>query len=159
MKISVSRTLSTQHPDNVRPPFFSDNALLGAEDEIKEAFYAFSHLGSREQLWDFEGKEVSNTVVKKLLTSYEPFFTKNKLGKDVFITMRVPNPDVEKAEAKILLEALESIPRSYDTARIFYGENITPIFEVSVPMVKDYRVLVRIAEYYKKIVVGKKKIL
>ena len=158
MKISVSRTLSTQHPDNVRPPFFSDNAILGAEDEIKEAFYAFSHLGSREQLWDFEGKEVSNTVVKKLLTSYEPFFTKNKLGKDVFITMRVPNPDVEKTEAKILLEALESIPRSYDTARIFYGENITPIFEVSVPMVKDHKVLVRIAEYYKKIVVGKKKI-
>ncbi|MDY6986226.1 MAG: phosphoenolpyruvate carboxylase [Candidatus Thermoplasmatota archaeon] len=36
------------------------------------------------------------------------------LGRDLFLTHRVPNPEVEGAEDKVLLETLESIPRSYD---------------------------------------------
>ncbi len=31
---------------------------MSGEDEIKEAYYAFSHLGCEEQMWDCEGKEV-----------------------------------------------------------------------------------------------------
>ena len=122
---NVSRTMSTQHPDNVNHPFFSDNPELAGEDEIKEVFYTFSHLHSREQLWDCEGKEVDNFVVKKLLTKYEPYFKKHILGKDVSLTLRVPNPSVEKNEAKILLETLESIPRNFDAAKfadIYIGE-------------------------------------
>ena len=53
---NVPRTMSTQHPDNVTAPFFADNPELGGDDEIKEAFYAFSHIKCREQLWDCEGK-------------------------------------------------------------------------------------------------------
>lgn len=155
--IKVSRTMSTQHPDNVRSPFFSDNSLLSGEDEIKEAFYAFSHLKSREQLWDCEGKEVDAFVVKKLLTKYETWFQRHKLGKEVFLTLRVPNPNVEKGEAKVLLETLESIPRSFDAAKTFYGEDIAPIFEISLPMTASYKDLVRVSEYYKQIVVGKEK--
>ena len=117
----IPRTMSTQHPDNVHMPFFADNSVIEGEDEIKEAFYAFSHIRSREQLWDFEGKEVDNYVVKKLLTRYENFFSRNKLGRDFFLTLRVPNPEYEKNEAKILIETLESIPRSFDIAKIFYG--------------------------------------
>ena len=154
-KHNVSRTMSTQHPDNVNNPFFSDSAELGGEDEIKEVFYAFSHIHSLEQLWDCEGKEVDNFVVKKLLTKYEPYFKKHVLGKDVFLTLRVPNPSVEKNEAKILLETLESIPRNFDAAQVFYNGDIAPIFEIALPMTTDYRELVRIAEYYKHYVVGK----
>lgn len=98
--------MSTQHPDNVITPFFSENSEIGGEDEIQEAYYVFSHLGCDEQMWDFEGKEVDNYVVKKLLTKYEDFFRENIIGKDVFITLRVPNPSVEKSQAKILLETL-----------------------------------------------------
>jgi phosphoenolpyruvate carboxylase len=36
--------MSTQHPDNVNSPFFAGNTELGGEDEIREAYYAFSHL-------------------------------------------------------------------------------------------------------------------
>ncbi len=132
--INIPRCMSTQHPDNVSTPFFTENSELGGEDEIREAYYAFSHLGMDEQMWDCEGKEVDSFVVKKLLTRYEPFFEKNKLGKDVFITLRVPNPTVEKSEAKILLETLESIPRSYDAAKLSYKKDIAPIFEVILPM-------------------------
>ncbi len=152
---NVSRTMSTQHPDNVNNPFFSDNAELAGEDEIKEVFYTYSHIHSREQLWDCEGKEVDNFVVKKLLSKYDSFFRRHVLGKDVFLTLRVPNPSIEKSEAKILLETLESIPRNFDAARLFYNDDIAPIFEIALPMTRDYRELARIAEYYKHYVVGK----
>jgi len=139
-------------------PFFTDNSIIEGEDEIKEAFYAFSHIKSREQLWDFEGKEVDNYVVKKLLTRYEHFFSRNKLGRDFFLTLRVPNPEYEKNEAKILIETLESIPRSFDVAKVFYGsydDATGPIFEVAQPMTKNSISLIRIREYYRKIVVNK----
>lgn len=152
---NVSRAISTQHPDNVHTPFFSDSPELGGEDEIKEVFYAYSHIHCREQLWDCEGKEVDNFVVKKLFNKYESYFGKHILGKDVFLTLRVPNPNIEKSEAKVLLETLESIPRNFDAAKLFYGEGIAPIFEIALPMASDCRELVRIAEYYKHHVVGK----
>lgn len=155
---NIPRTRSTQHPDNVRAPFFAVNKVISGGDEIKEAFYAFSHLGIKEQLWDFEGKEVDNAVIRKLLTRYEVFFRNHKLGKDRFLTYRVPNPDIEKSEGKILLETLENIPRSFDVAKLFYGGNgqdVNPILEVDVPMVTNAKTLMRIAEYYKKFVAGK----
>ena len=67
----VPKTMSTQHPDNVNIPFFSNSSLMGGEDEVLEAYYAYSHLNCREQMWDCEGKEVDNFVVKKLLSRYE----------------------------------------------------------------------------------------
>ncbi len=147
--------MATQHPDNVRSAFFAASSVIADEDEVKEAFYSYSHLGIKEQLWDFEGKDVDSGVVRKLLPRYEPYFREHKLGKDVFLTYRVPNPDVEKNEGKILLETLESIPRSFDIAKAFYGEDLAPIFEVAVPMVTTAKSLIRVAEYYKKYVAGK----
>jgi len=151
----IPRCMSTQHPDNVTQPFFVEGVQIGGEDEIQEAFYAYSHLGCDEQMWDYEGKEVDQFVVKKLLTKNEAFFKEKKLGRDVRLTVRVPNPEFEKAEGKILLETLESLPRSYDAARLFYGENIAPIFEVILPMATSAKSLGRIYHYYKDIVAGK----
>jgi phosphoenolpyruvate carboxylase len=151
----IPRCMSTQHPDNVNPPFFAESPEMGGEDEIQEAYYVFSHLDCEEQMWDFEGKEVDSYVIKKLLSKYEWYFREKQLGKDVFLTLRVPNPTVEKDEAKILLETLESIPRSYDTAHLFYKNNIPPIFEVILPMTSSAKSLNRVYHYYKDFVVGK----
>lgn len=126
------------------------------EDEIKEAYYVFSHLRCDEQMWDCEGKEVDEFVIKKLLTRYDNYFKRYRIGKDCFITLRVPNPMVEKSEAKILLETLESAPRSYDTASQFYGDdNIPPIFEVILPMATSTEAVNRVYYYYRDFVVGK----
>lgn len=151
----IPKCMSTQHPDNVNPPFFAEEPELAGEDEIQEAYYAFSHLGCDEQMWDCEGKEVDNYVIVKLLSKYESFFREHRLGKDIFITLRVPNPTVEKAEAKILLETLESIPRSFDASKLFYGDDIPPIFEVILPMTASYKCLDRIYRYYCDFVIGK----
>jgi len=151
--MNVPRCMSTQHPDNVTTPFFAESAELGGEDEVQEAYYAYSHLACDEQMWDCEGKEVDNYVVKKLLTKYDSFFKEHRLGKDLFLTLRVPNPTVEKAEAKILLETLESIPRSYDAAHLFYNQDIAPIFEVILPMTASSRCIDRIHRYYAEFII------
>lgn len=151
----IPRTMSTQHPDNANIPFFSNNPVLQGEDEIKEAFYALSYLGAEEIMWDAEGKETDEFVIRKLVTDYGDFFRKHVLGRDTFITLRVPNPNYEKAEGKLLLESLESIPRSYDTAQVFYRDpSIVPIFEVIVPMA-DLHVTNQVYYYYKNVVVAK----
>lgn len=148
--------MSTQHPDNVRLPFFADSPVMNGEDEIKEAFYVFSHLKIKEQLWDYEGKEVDNFVVRKLLSKYEHFFKENRLGKDFFLTFRIPNPEIERNEAKLVTEILESVPRSFDIAKTFYGEDVSPVFELSQPMTASAASLLRLSEYYKQMVIGKK---
>jgi phosphoenolpyruvate carboxylase len=142
--MKIPRTMSTQHPDNVTIPFFSESSVLKGDEEIREAYYVFSHLNCHEQMWDHEGKGVDNYVVKKLLSRYEHFFRDKYLGKDFFLTLRVPNPTYEEAEAKVLLEILESIPRSFDAAKQFYGEDIVPIFEVIFPMTTSHIELNRI---------------
>jgi len=146
--------MSTQHPDNVNAPFFSDEQVLAGENEIKEAYYVFSHLGIEEQMWDYEGKEVDNHVVEKLLSRYPKFFQQNNIGSGVRLTLRVPNPTVQAGQGKLLLETLESIPRNFDIALLF-GQQETPIWEIILPMTTSAQELVRISEYYEKIVVGK----
>jgi phosphoenolpyruvate carboxylase len=147
--------MSTQHPDNAHIPFFATSPQLSGEEEVREAHYAYSVLGCEEQMWDHEGKEVDVYVVPKLLTQYSSFFRKKKLGKNVLLTFRVPNPVREKASAKGLLEILESIPRSFDIARQFYHQDITPIFEIILPMTTNSVELDRIWNYYREYVAGK----
>jgi len=153
--------MSTQHPDNVSTPFFSNSSVIEGDAEVKEAYYSYSHLGCEEQMWDSEGKDVDNFVVRKLFSSYPQFFSENRLGKDVFLTLRVPNPAVEKSDGKILLESLESIPRIFDSAKTFYGPAIedgcAPVFEVILPMTTNSKQVNRIWEYYRNFVVGKAK--
>ena len=156
--MNIPRCMSTQHPDNASVPFFASSAVLAGEDEIRETYYAFSHLGCDEQMWDVEGKEIDTYVVKKLLTNYSEFFRENVLGKELRITLRVPNPTIETAEAKILLETLESIPRSCDAARLFYGRDIAPIFEVILPMTTSARCIDRIYRYYADHIIGRQNI-
>ena len=146
--------MSTQHPDNVAMPFFASGAPLSAEDEVREAYYAFSHLGCDEQMWDFEGKEVDEHVVEKLLTQYEGFFAEHPIGERVFLTPRIPNPALEQTQAKLVLEVLHSLPRHADIARAFYDRERPPILELIYPMATSARDLDRVREYYERFVAG-----
>lgn len=147
--------MSTQHPDNVATPFFSDSDVLAGEAEVKEAFFVFSQLGCQEQMWDSEGKEADNQVVEKLLSRHLDFFTKNPLGRDFRLTYRVPNPSVEKGQGKILLETLHSIPRAFDVARAA-GIDTPPIFEVILPMTTSHLELERVKSYYEQVIIGQR---
>jgi phosphoenolpyruvate carboxylase len=148
--------MSTQHPDNATPaPFADDVGVLRGDGEVAEAVHVFA-LGCDEQMWDSEGKESDNQVVRKLLTGYHHLFQKEfQLGRDVALTLRVPNPRVERDMRKSMVEALQSVPAAWDMALSFYGEeNISPIQEVILPLTTSAEELSLIEAYYRKMVVG-----
>ena len=131
----VPKVMSTQHPDNATPaPFADDAGVLKGEGEVDEAVSVFE-MGCDEQMWDSEGKEADSQVVRKLLTNYPDFFQNgHQLGRDMALTLRVPNPRIERDMRKSMVEALQSVPSSWDMARSFYGEgHAPPIQEVILP--------------------------
>lgn len=153
--VTIPKCMSTQHPDNVETPPYSVDGVLKGDGEVQEAAEVFS-LGADEQMWDSEGKDVDRMVVHKLLSGYPDFFHERRLGKDCFVTLRVPNPAVELAMRKTLVETLESIPSSWDAAQEFYGNgNFAPIQEVILPLTTSAEELNRIYYYYTNHVVGK----
>ena len=109
----IPRVMSTQHPDNATPAPFADGAgVLKGDGEVNEAVDVFA-LGCDEQMWDSEGKETDNQVVRKLLTGFPVFFRGNaRLGEDVVLTLRVPNPRIERDMRKSMVEAPPEHPLS-----------------------------------------------
>lgn len=153
--INIPKCMSTQHPDNVSTPPYAEDGVLKGEGEVQEAVDVYG-LGCDEQMWDSEGKDVDRLVVSKLLSGYPDFFSKHRLGTDRFLTMRVPNPSIERGMSKMLLESLESIPSAWDVAQEFYGNIDTPpIFEIILPFTTSAEELNRLYYYYTKYVVGK----
>jgi len=152
---TVPRTMSTQHPDNARIPFFASGSVMGGEDEILEAYLLLSQFGCQEQMWDFEGKKALPWVISELLAKDQEFFEKRPLGKEVFLTFRIPNPEIERIEAKLVPEILASIPRCYDTAGAVYQKDISPVFEVVLPMTTSKEQLNRIYHFYRDFIIQK----
>ena len=139
-------------------PFFSSSGVISNEDEILEAYLVFSQLGCQEQMWDFEGKKAIPWVVSELLAKDQDFFRKRPLGREVFLTFRIPNPDIEKVEAKLVPEVLDSIPRCFDATQAIYQEDIPPVFEVILPMTTSVEQINRIYYYYRNFVINKKEL-
>ncbi len=105
-------------------------------------------------MWDSEGKDVDTRVVRKLLSKYGDYFREHRLGEDIFLTYRIPNPRIEGAERKILCETLQNIPVAHDVASAFYKEEVTPIFEVILPFTREGRELLWLRNYYEKCIVA-----
>ena len=151
------RAMSTQHPDNARSAPFSENGVLKGEGEIAEAHYVYSTLGCDEQMWDYEGKAADVDVVLKLLLHDPAFFNANKLGQQIFLTLRIPNPAVERELRKKVEEALHNIVTSYDVASGFYNAPTAPIFQVILPFTTSAEEIVWVDSYYQEVVVGKQR--
>ena len=154
----VPKVMSTQHPDNASPaPFADEEGVLRSNGEVNEAFQIFS-LGCDEQMWDSEGKEADNHVVQKLLTGYPEFFRESRrLGRDVVLTLRVPNPGIEQDMRKSMVEALQSVPSARDIADSFYGgikDDAAPIQEVILPFTTSAEEISLVEAYYRNIIVG-----
>ncbi|MCX8187041.1 MAG: phosphoenolpyruvate carboxylase [Nitrososphaeria archaeon] len=150
----IPHTMASQHPDHSLPPPWSKEPMIAGEDEVIEAYWAYAKYGIEEVMWDAEGKDVDVNVVRKLFTNYPDFFKENILGRDIFLTLRLPNPSIEGVERKTFLETLESIPRHNDVAKAFYGDSGCPaLFEVILPFTTSYIELLRIKESYRKAVI------
>lgn len=128
--------------------------MLQGEAELDEAFFAYSELGCNEVMWDSEGKDIDTNVVRKLLSKYQEYFTKNEIGRDVLLTYRIPNPRIERHEKKLVTQTLHTIPLSADVASAFYKKSVTPVFEVILPFTTTGRELVWLHHYYGKAIAG-----
>jgi phosphoenolpyruvate carboxylase len=144
--------MSTQHPDNARVPEWCEGEIINGDAEIEEAYFAYRMLGCQEVMWDSEGKDVDTRVVRKLLAHYGDYFREHRLGVDLFLTYRIPNPRIERVERKIIVETLQNIPVTYDVASTFYQDRVAPIFEVILPFTTEGQELVWLYNYYRKAV-------
>jgi phosphoenolpyruvate carboxylase len=150
----IPRTMSSQHPDNASVVEWANGEVIAGEAEVREAYEAYSRYGCEEVMWDAEGKDIDPHVLRKLLSNYPDFFRERVIGRDVFLTLRLPNPYIEEAEKKVFLETLQSIPRHNDVGRIFYENGHGPcIFEVILPFTTSHTDVIRVREAYKVAVV------
>ena len=154
MMRKIPHTMSTQHPDNACAPLWQEDRMIEGDAEVYEAYFAYNILGCEETMWDSEGKDTDIRVIRKLLTTHGDYFKEHVLGRDVFLTYRIPNPRVEVAERKIVVETLQNIAVSSDVASAFYKTCVTPIFEVILPFTTDSLELLCLHNYYKKVIVG-----
>ena len=147
-------TMSTQHPDNANTPEWSNDEIIDGNAEVFEAFYAFNALGCQEVMWDSEGKDTDTRVVRKLLQKHWDYFAGHTIGEDVYLTYRIPNPQIEGAERKYIVETLQNIPVAHDVASLAYKREVSPIFEVILPFTTNAKELILLLNYYKKAIVA-----
>ncbi|MEM2087384.1 MAG: phosphoenolpyruvate carboxylase [Thermoproteota archaeon] len=150
----IPATMSTQHPDNANLPPWCGSTVIDGDAEIYEAYYAYSQLGCHEVMWDSEGKDVDTRVIRKLLEKHAGFFSEQLIGRDVFLTYRIPNPKIEGAEKKVFIETLYNITVACDVASAFYKKEVMPIFEVILPFTTNAKELLWLHEYYRKAIAG-----
>lgn len=152
-EVNIPKTMSTQHPDNVNVPEWCNDQVIDGNVEVFEAYYAYETLGCQEVMWDSEGKDVDTRVLRKLMDKHWRYFEHHIVGKDEFLTYRIPNPKIEAIEKKVVTETLQNIPMAYDAASSFYKKDVTPIFEVILPFTTDGKEPVWLYNYYKNAIV------
>lgn len=153
---TIPGTMATQHPDNAFAPYWDSakNPFVGAYQEMTEAVTCFKDLGVGEYMWDWEGKHADAAVIDRLFSEYYDYFSKNQLGRDKFLTFRIPNIWEEKGYN--LLQAMTSILSGEDFARDLEFEQ-RPLFEVILPMTERPEQLMRIHILFQRLAQFKSK--
>ncbi len=141
--------MATQHPDNASPHPFSGKAFVPTAEEAEEAHYCFSELQCQEFMWDWEGKHVDENVVERLVESHPGFYRKHALGKDVFLTFRVPN--VWKEKGYRVARAFANVIAANDYMEEL-GMHAPPVFELILPLTASAQQLFYLRTKYAEIV-------
>lgn len=144
----IPATMSTQHPDNAGAAFWCGKSFISTTDEIEEAYIAFKELGCGEYMWDWEGKFVDEAVIDKLFRRYCAYFKKHPLGKEEFLTYRIPNIWEERGYR--LARSFINIVTSADLAKEL-NFHAPPIIEVILPMVKNAKQILHIEKTFRKV--------
>ncbi len=138
--------MGTQHPDNASAPFFQGDPFISSTREAEEVFLGFSELGLDEFMWDWEGKFADEAMIERLLSSY-PYFKEQALGRDRFVTLRVPNVWEEKSFK--LARAYMGVLSAAEFAKS-YGLHTPPVLEFILPMTKSADQLMHVQTTFQK---------
>ena len=127
----IPSVMFSQHPDNAASPYWHSKPYIETHHELYECYLMFKELGAQEYMWDWEGKLVDESVIERLLQEYPEFFKKKPIGKEVFITFRIPNPSVETgfrlARAFMVILSARQLALSHEL-------HAPPLFEVILPL-------------------------
>lgn len=140
--------MATQHPDNAKEAYFLGKKFVNTLDEIEECYRMYDELKCTEYMWDWEGKFVDEAVIEKLYQRYFKYFKKHELGKDVFLTFRIPNTDEESGYR--LARAFMAMLTADDLAHEV-GMHAPPVFEVILPMTTNAKQLLRVKKTFHEV--------
>lgn len=138
----------SQHPDHANKPYWHSEEFISTQHEAHECFLSFSELGVSEYKWDWEGKLVDESVIERLFNEHFEYFKKSPLGKEKFLTFRLPNPKVE-TEFR-LGRAFMGILGSAGLAKEI-GVHNPPLFEVILPMTESAEEMIAIQEAFREV--------
>ncbi len=141
--------MGSQHPDNASIPYWHNKALVSAQKEIKELFLCFSELGIDEFMWDWEGKLVDEAVIERILSKYTEYFLEHQVGKEKFITFRLPNPRVE-TEFRLGRAFMVMLGAAGLAKKV--GFDRPPLFEVIIPMCETAKEMIDVEEAFAEMV-------
>jgi len=144
----IPATIVTQHPDHASTPYWHYRPFISTYDEPEELFLSFSEMDADEYKWDWEGKLVDEAVLERLFSKYYKFFSKHQIGKDKFLTFRLPNPKVE-TEFR-LGRAFMAILAASGLANQLRLHN-KPLFEVILPMTETADEMIAVQEAFREI--------
>lgn len=148
MNRRIPSVMVSQHPDNASKPSWHTDAYIKDHDEVNECYFAFSKLNVSEYKWDWEGKFVDESVFERLVSQYPTFFHKNQLGKDKFLTFRLP--DYRVSTEFRLGRALMGIINAAGLAKEI-GFYSPPIFEAILSMVQSEKEIIEVQEAFSEL--------
>lgn len=146
-KRTIPALMATQHPDNARAPSWSASPFITAQQEIDDLYHSFEDLLCDEYMWDWEGKFADEAMIERLYNRYLETFQKKQVGRDVFVTMRIPNIWEEKTFK--LARAYMTVLSSGEFAKSLKVQT-PPVFEMILPMTRRADQLSYIQETFKK---------
>ncbi len=150
MNRKIPATMATQHPDNANAPYWEKDGdgFVSTREETEELYSAFNDLDCQEFMWDWEGKYVDEAVVDRLFNNYNEYFKKHQLGRDKFLTFRIPNIWHEKGYS--LVRSMMGILTAETFARDlkFYTP---PLFEVILPMTSRASNIIHIQKTFSRL--------
>lgn len=140
--------MATQHPDHASRPFWHSEAFIPAIEETRELFLSLAEVGVSEYMWDWEGKLVDEAVLERLLAKQYEYFKAKPLGKDKFLTFRLPNLKVETEFrlGRALMGILSAAGLSKQV-----GMHSPPLFEVILPMTESATEMLNVQEAFSEI--------
>src|SRR4051812_33671555 len=146
----IPATIASQHPDNASAPYWDKQKrpFISVYQEIEEAMSCYQDLGVSEYMWDWEGKHADAAVIDRLFTDFYDYFSKTQLGKDKFLTFRIPNIWEEKGYN--LLQAMTVILSGEDFARDL-KLNQRPLFEIILPMTERANQLTHMQQLFERL--------
>ncbi len=140
--------MASQHPDHANIPYWHNKEFITAQHEHKECYLMYSDLGIQEYKWDWEGKIVDESIMERLLSLYYDYFRANPLGKEKFLTFRLPNPKAE-TEFRLARAFMGILSAASLTKQV--GLHTPPLFEVILPMTESAAEMIAIQEAFQEI--------